>query len=117
MCKELIVKWEDADEPSTPADAARTLEELLADSRRYNERFEELGAPRGDEGAFERMREQNERGVELGEELLDALRAKEGPRAQRAIEELDVLGTESRALAREVGADECARNPTTEGLG
>jgi len=116
MCREQLEKWTDIEEPTSLGEALGYFDELLADSRAYSEAFEELGPPAGDERRYREALEQDKRGVELLEDVVEALRAQDGPRLQRLIEELDALGAEGAALARELGADDCARSPTSEGL-
>jgi hypothetical protein len=116
MCNELLEKWKDVDTPTDPAEAVRLIETLLADSRTFAERFEALGPPIGDEQRYRESVEGNRRGIELAEQMIEALRDEDGPRMGRLLAELDALDAEGSALAREMGADDCARTPQSEGL-
>lgn len=109
LCKQSFAASERVPQPQTTEQFDDYLAEMLALSRRFDPRFEALGAPEGDEDTVANLVRLNEEGTLLLRNLLEAVRARDVAKVERIVSQGTANAREFAAAARAYGAKECAR--------
>jgi hypothetical protein len=109
LCKQSFAASERVAQPQTTAQFDEYLAKQLALSRRFDPKFEALGAPEGDEEAVENLVRLNEEGTLLLGNLVDAVRAQDVAKVERIVTQGTANAREFAAAARAYGAEECAK--------
>lgn len=98
-------------EPDTPEEARALFLDLRELTEEYLERERALAAPPELAEEAARFRAEGQRSLELIDRILRAFEDEDLDEIDAIVREIEELGPASQARAREIGLDECARDP------
>lgn len=114
LCEELsaaVVPIVQRGEPDTPEEARAYFAELRELTEAFLERERALAAPPELAADAARFRAEGQRGLELMDGIVRALDDEDLDELDAILQEIEATGPASEARARELGLDECARDP------